>query len=162
MKGLTAVKTATKTATKTVTKTAAKPAVKAAPVVAKLKIVAKPVRTLFAINPTMRPTAGKLLASHTIAALNVLGMLVAPKTPAPHRALLTLIGPSAMSHHRSNGNLKIDGEKVSLTSQGHSHFMSKVNENKVNPNDIAGFVKLLTTGDASGTNIPEGQCFQVA
>lgn len=118
----------------------------------KTKVVAKATvqqegkgRTIHILTDDARPAAGTNLFAHTHAALKVVGALV-PSRPAVRRsALVTLMGPRAVSYHVTQKNLEVmSGGKVRLTAGG---FRS-ITERKVEAALVAKFVALFTKGAA--------------
>ena len=105
---------------------------------------------LFALIASMRPVSGPRLYSHTIAALEVLGITTATKASAPR--LQALIGPRAFSYHtKVTHNLEVAGETVKLSSTGDEFFQAREEEGKAPRDLIDAFVTVFRTGKPSKT-----------
>lgn len=100
---------------------------------------------LFAIAETSRPKAGLVLAAHTAAALNALGM-ASEDRPAVETGIVTsLIGARAVTYHRNKRNL-VDGKEgtIRLSTAG----LEKFNARNIAPDLFEAFMELFTHGKA--------------
>lgn len=102
------------------------------------------------LTDTVRPRAGSRLFAHTHAALTVLGMLAEARPVVPARALRTILGATAVSHHLSQNNFEQAPDSgIRLTPAGLSFFRSRMTEGKVDTAAANGFVDMFISGTPS-------------
>lgn len=91
-----------------------------------------------------RPGSGSALFAHTAAALALLGMDKGKRIP---RSTLTrILGETAVKHHtNSTGFFEQDSNGVAVSSMGRDAFAMR----SINPELLAGFMDILTTGKTS-------------
>lgn len=103
---------------------------------------------LFALVAGMRPSKGPRLFSHTIAALEMLG--ISRTTAAPAERLEALIGPRALKYHATTThNFDVKGDSVKLSRTGVEFFQAREVEGKAPRTLIDAFKAVLKTGKPS-------------
>lgn len=133
---------------KTVRKASPKPATPKAPKVAAAVVafIAKkmtPGQILHVLDESTRPTSGVKLYAHTHAALNVLGLFDAARPAIPKKAVLTVMGQTAVSYHMRQRNFESapDGG-IRLSVVGFNKFKDR----RVDGALANGFSEMLLTG----------------
>lgn len=133
----------TVTISKPAAKVAAKPVTKAA-----AKSVTHPGAPRFALKDTERPQRGAHLASHTLAALYLFGMLDAADVQTDRAKLISVVGERALKYHAGLGNMVRPSRTspiVMLTEQGLEHFRN-VRTEAAHIDLFDGFVDLMVSG----------------
>lgn len=107
-------------------------------------VKAEPVRTktLYTLTDIARPVAGNRLFAHTAAALTTLGMLSNDRPVVRRAAVVSVMGPRAVSYHLSQKNFEAVGDGIRLSKKG----LAMVAERETDKGMIAAFVSLFKTG----------------
>ncbi len=112
-------------------------------------IVAKSARVI-AIKHVIaigRPVAGRLLAAHTEAVLELLGMYNGKSVP--RETLVKIIGTRAVSYHLTQQcTFEMNDDGITLSGFGQGFFGVRKHTNMFDPQDVAGYKAILTTGKA--------------
>lgn len=123
-------------------KKATKKVVRTRPVAAK----ASPVRskTLYTLTDIARPVAGNRLFAHTAAALTTLGMLSDQRPVVRRAAVISIMGPRAVSYHLNQKNFEAVGDGIRLTKSG----LSTIREREADKGMVQKFIALFKNGKA--------------
>lgn len=122
---------------------------KQVPASKKVQTTKQKTMNLFVFKEIMRPSHGKALLAHTLAALQVLGM-TGPRRPAVAEAALTkVIGARAVRYHsEKTGNMEATAlGSIRLTEEGVNFFNTRVRDGRVEQGMVDGYVTLLKTGE---------------
>lgn len=114
---------------------------------APLTAVTKATVKLFVLLQGARPTSGPRLASHTQAALEVLGLSVG--LAVRKNALVSVIGSRAVGYHLDETNFEERGGGVSLSPLGKRVFDMRTKADKYDPKLTDAFKAMMLKGKAS-------------